>query len=109
MSAAATITVEIDPMIELGPLTIAWHGLMIAVGVIAGGWLAARYARERELRTEEILNLVGIVATHFTIVKLSFGSNRRQGGSNRRGRDHDRQSPTCLITASGAFPALRSG
>lgn len=36
----ATITIGIDPEIQLGPLTLAWHGLMIAVGVLAGGWLA---------------------------------------------------------------------
>jgi len=59
---AAIITIGIDPMIELGPLSIAWHGLMIAVGIGFGWWLAARYARERGLDENEILTLAVVVA-----------------------------------------------
>lgn len=65
MSAApgpAVITIGIDPTIELGPLTLAWHGLMIAVGIWVGAWLAARYARERGLDPERVLALVLVVA-----------------------------------------------
>lgn len=58
---AATITIGIDPELSLGPVTVAWHGLMIAVGIVVGGWLAARYARERRLHSEEILNLVLVI------------------------------------------------
>lgn len=58
----AIITIGIDPEISLGSLTLTWHGLMIAVGVIAGGWLALRYARERELHPDEVFNLVAIIA-----------------------------------------------
>jgi hypothetical protein len=32
------ITIGIDPTIEFGPITVAWHGLTIAVGVLDGGW-----------------------------------------------------------------------
>ena len=35
--AFAVITIGIDPMIHLGPITIAWHGLTIAIGVLIGG------------------------------------------------------------------------
>ena len=28
----AVITVGIDPTVEIGPVTVAWHGLTIAVG-----------------------------------------------------------------------------
>jgi len=45
----AAIEIAIDPYLELGPLRLAWHGVMSAVGVAVGGWLAARYARERGL------------------------------------------------------------
>jgi phosphatidylglycerol:prolipoprotein diacylglycerol transferase len=58
----ATITIDIDPMIELGPVSVAWHGLMIAVGLVAGAWLALRYARERRLNTDEVVNLVLVIA-----------------------------------------------
>jgi phosphatidylglycerol---prolipoprotein diacylglyceryl transferase len=58
----AVITIGIDPNIELGPLTLTWHGLMIAVGIACGGWLAARYAHERELDRETVLNLVLVIA-----------------------------------------------
>jgi phosphatidylglycerol:prolipoprotein diacylglycerol transferase len=63
----AVIEIGIDPYIELGPLRLAWHGLMIAVGVAVGAWLAFRYARERGLDRERlhgaalILVLAGIV------------------------------------------------
>jgi len=43
------ITVGIDPTIELGPLTLAWHGLTTAAGVVAGVRLTALHARERKL------------------------------------------------------------
>lgn len=58
---AGVITIDVDPTIEVGPVSIAWHGLMIAVGIMVGGWLAVRYARERKLNTDEILNLVLII------------------------------------------------
>jgi hypothetical protein len=29
----SVITIGIDPTIELGPVTIAWHGLTIAIGI----------------------------------------------------------------------------
>ncbi|MGH2954220.1 MAG: prolipoprotein diacylglyceryl transferase [Solirubrobacterales bacterium] len=58
----ATITITIDPEITLGPLTVTWHGLMIAVGVVAGGWMATVYARERGLERERVVDLIAIVA-----------------------------------------------
>jgi phosphatidylglycerol:prolipoprotein diacylglycerol transferase len=48
-AAAAVITIGIDPEIGLGPLTLSWHGLTIAIGVLVGGVAAARYLRERDL------------------------------------------------------------
>lgn len=62
MTPAATIKLHVDPVIQLGPLTVAWHGLMIAVGIVAGAWLARRYARERGLDVEAVLNLVLLIA-----------------------------------------------
>lgn len=48
MSIAA-LTIDIAPEIHVGPLTIAWHGLMTAVGILVALGLAQRYARERGL------------------------------------------------------------
>jgi phosphatidylglycerol:prolipoprotein diacylglycerol transferase len=62
MLPLATVTIGIDPFLHLGPLDIAWHGLMIAIGIAVGAALAARWAREKGLSTETLLNLVMILA-----------------------------------------------
>ena len=46
---SGVITIGIDPMIHLGPITLAWHGLTIAAGIAIGGLFAAREARRRGL------------------------------------------------------------
>lgn len=58
----ATITLDIDPFIDIGPLEIAWHGLMTAVGILVGGVMARCWARERGLNPEEIAPLLIAVA-----------------------------------------------
>jgi phosphatidylglycerol---prolipoprotein diacylglyceryl transferase len=50
----SVITIGIDPTIELGPITIAWHGLMIAVGILVGGAAVAYEARRRGLEVEPV-------------------------------------------------------
>jgi phosphatidylglycerol:prolipoprotein diacylglycerol transferase len=50
----SVITIGIDPTIEIGPITIAWHGLMIAVGILVGGGAVAYDARRRGLNPERI-------------------------------------------------------
>lgn len=54
----ATITIGIDPE----PLTLTWHGVFIAVGIVVGGLFASRYARERGLDREHIPNAVVVIA-----------------------------------------------
>ena len=67
----AAITISIPPTFDVGPLTLAWHGVMIAVGIMAGGWLAVRYGGERGLDAERlqltilILAAAGIVGARF--------------------------------------------
>jgi phosphatidylglycerol---prolipoprotein diacylglyceryl transferase len=56
----AVITIGIDPEIHLGPLTLAWHGVTIALGVLIGGLAAGRWARERGLDREPLYSL-GVV------------------------------------------------
>ncbi|HUG06255.1 MAG TPA: prolipoprotein diacylglyceryl transferase, partial [Candidatus Limnocylindria bacterium] len=41
------ITIPFDPNIHIGPLTIAWHGVFTAVGILFGVWLALRLVRGR--------------------------------------------------------------
>jgi len=48
------ITIGIDPTIELGPLTIAWHGVTIAIGIVIGGVAVALDARRRGLDPERV-------------------------------------------------------
>jgi phosphatidylglycerol:prolipoprotein diacylglycerol transferase len=61
-AVTAVITIGIAPEIHLGPLTIAWHGLMIAIGIVVGGLVAARSLRERGLSTEPLYAIGGLVA-----------------------------------------------
>jgi phosphatidylglycerol:prolipoprotein diacylglycerol transferase len=58
----SVITIRIDPFLHLGPLTIAWHGLTIAIGIALGGLLAGRWARAQGLPTEPLHPLVGLLA-----------------------------------------------
>lgn len=82
----ATITLDVDPFIHLGPLTVAWHGLTIVLGLVAATWLAIRYARESGLDAEEIVNLAmitslaGIIgAKAFYLIENDAGALLRPG------------------------------
>lgn len=63
----AVVTIGISPTIDIGPLALAWHGLMIAVGILIGARVVGSYLRERGLSTEPlwplavILTVAGIV------------------------------------------------
>ena len=41
------ISIPFDPNIHLGPLSIAWHGIFTAVGILFGVWLPLRLIRPR--------------------------------------------------------------
>lgn len=53
----AVITIGIPPEIHLGPLTLAWHGITIAVGILVGGLAASRWLRAREMDVEPLYNI----------------------------------------------------
>jgi len=57
----AVITIGIDPTIELGPITIAWHGLMIAIGILVGGVAVAHDLRRRGLDTDPLYTIGAIL------------------------------------------------
>ena len=62
VSVPGVITIGIDPYIHVGPVTIAWHGLTIAIGILIGGMAAARWARERALDVEPLYTLGALLA-----------------------------------------------
>ena len=62
MTPPGVITIGIDPNIHLGPVTLAWHGLMIALGILVGGLLAGHWARQRGLDPEPLLTIVALLA-----------------------------------------------
>jgi len=57
-SALAAITVDVNPVIELGPLSLAWHGLTIALGLVVGSAVALRHARRRGLDPDALLSAI---------------------------------------------------
>ena len=59
----ATITIGIDPYIDLGPLTLSWHGATIAIGILIGAWLAGRVAEQYGLRPEPMTTAALLAAT----------------------------------------------
>lgn len=60
--AHAIIDIGIAPEIHLGPVTLAWHGLTIAIGIVIGGLAAAYYARERGLDVEPLYAIGSLLA-----------------------------------------------
>lgn len=62
MTSTAVITIGIDPEIHLGPVTLAWHGLTIAIGILVGGLAAARVARKRGLDTDPLFTVGALLA-----------------------------------------------
>ena len=58
MSTLGAITIGIDPEFKLGPVTLAWHGMTIAIGILLGTAVAVRYARSRGLDGERVQILV---------------------------------------------------
>lgn len=58
----AVITISIDPEIQLGPLTLAWHGVTIALGILIGGVAASRWLRERGLDVEPMYTIGAFAA-----------------------------------------------
>lgn len=61
-SLLSVITVRLSPNIHLGPLTLTWHGLTIALGILAGGVYATRWIQARGLPGEPVQALVGLAA-----------------------------------------------
>lgn len=54
--ALGAITINLEPTLHLGPLSIAWHGLMSAVGIALAAVLARRYGAARGLSLDGLAN-----------------------------------------------------
>ena len=53
------MTIDIDPVIvHLGPFALSWYGIIVAVAIVVGVWLASREARRRGLPDAEVESLV---------------------------------------------------
>lgn len=53
----SVITLPTGPSLEVGPLSLAWHGMFTALGIVVATFLALRYARERNLDGDRVLSL----------------------------------------------------
>jgi hypothetical protein len=58
LTTLAAITIGIDPTIDIGPVTLAWHGLTIALDILAGAAVAARDLHRRGLGAEPLYALL---------------------------------------------------
>ena len=62
---------------ELGPLTIHWYGVMVALGFLAGLWTAGRRAMQTGIAAEKIIDLgpwliVGTILGARTLYVISY-------------------------------------
>ncbi len=57
-----TITIGIDPTVEIGPVTVTWHGLMIAIGILVGAAFAGRIARKWQMPSEPTFTIAALAA-----------------------------------------------
>ena len=60
--ATSVISIGIDPFIQLGPVTLSWHGLTIAVGIIVGAWVGGWIAREYGFTAEPVSTIAALAA-----------------------------------------------
>jgi prolipoprotein diacylglyceryltransferase len=58
----AVINIGIDPNIHLGPLTLAWHAITIALGIVIGAVAAARWLDRHDLPTEPMYTFAALAA-----------------------------------------------
>lgn len=56
------ITIDVAPEFGLGPLTLSWHGLTIAAGILLGGFVGGRYARAHDLDRDRLTTGILVMA-----------------------------------------------
>src|SRR5579871_4944861 len=53
----AYLILNIDPILQLGPLAIRWYGLAYVVGISVGLWTILRYAHRLGLSSEQVFRV----------------------------------------------------
>jgi phosphatidylglycerol:prolipoprotein diacylglycerol transferase len=104
MYGFAVISIGIDPMVHLGPVTLAWHGLTIAIGILVGGLMASAEARARGLDAEQI-QAMGIILIAGAIVGSKAYYLAEHGGLT----DADAWLDTRGFTFYGGFIVVALG
>jgi phosphatidylglycerol---prolipoprotein diacylglyceryl transferase len=51
------ITIDINPMIHLGPLMLSWYGIIVAIAALTGVWLTMREAERRGLDSGPVMDI----------------------------------------------------
>ena len=62
LADVAVIQIGIDPLVHLGPITLAWHGITIALGIGLGAIVAAHWLKREQLSTEPMYTIAGLAA-----------------------------------------------
>jgi len=62
MTPTAVIRIGIDPGIHLGPVTLEWHSLTIAIGILIGAFVASRWAAQRGLEPDPLYTFCVLAA-----------------------------------------------
>ena len=88
-SRLAVITIGIDPEIRLGPVTLAWHGITIALGILLGAIIAARWLRRRGLDVDPLYTIVGSAAIGALVGGRIFSSLEHDPGATHIARPAD--------------------
>ncbi|PTL60284.1 prolipoprotein diacylglyceryl transferase [Paraconexibacter algicola] len=83
----AAITLDVAPSFDIGPVELAWHGVMIAVGMLVGVLLCTRLAGRRGLEPERAMDgmvavaLAGIVGARLFFLAQGAPSDLLQPAS----------------------------
>ncbi|GGL97699.1 prolipoprotein diacylglyceryl transferase [Deinococcus aerophilus] len=65
--------------LQIGSFTIAWYGVLITLGIVAGAWIGTRMARERGLNVNLFSDMIlwmiiwGLIGARLVFVLTSWG------------------------------------
>jgi phosphatidylglycerol---prolipoprotein diacylglyceryl transferase len=83
----ASITIDIDPILfHLGPFTVRWYGVIMAIAVLVGTWVFSRQLRKRGIAADHALGMLilavplGIIGARLFHILDNFGFYRHHPG-----------------------------
>lgn len=95
-----------DPIaFQIGPITIAWYGIILVLGLLAGAYLASVEARRRRLNPDHIWNALLLVAFLGLVGARLYHVISSPQGTNI-GFDYYRQNPTEIFNIAGGIRGL---